>query len=288
MIAPLYCILVPALLAGIIWGLAWRMWKRRAEAADGAGYWGALAVAAAFAGCYGLLDGWPGMPPLLAEGWLPFAAGAAVLVALLAHLIKRGRALLWLALFVAAEFVLTARPRGSWPMWVTAMWLVGGGLGSVVVLLSINRFAEKQRGTALALALWIWTAGTGVALALTGSLKYAQFAASVSAAMGAGVVAAWINPKISFARGAVETLALLTLGLLLCGYLYSDLPASPALLLAVAPLSLWLAECQCVEKLAAWQRAAIRLALMALPVAVALLIAAWPMIFSKAAEPGYY
>ncbi|MCW8128841.1 MAG: hypothetical protein KIS92_00525 [Planctomycetota bacterium] len=291
MFAPLlFGILMPALAAGACWGLGWRVWKRRGSVPSGAHFAGAPALALAFvAGCL-LTWGWPGFPPRLAEDWLPFLALLGWVAGLRAAAKAPGLAVVLVLCLglAAASLGLTLGPkRAVWSTGEAVAWHAGIGLASALVLAALELLAEARPGASLPLALWLWCAGIAGSLALTGSIKYGQIAGLLAAALGAGVVAAWLAPRFTFWRGPLYVLVPVAVALLACGHFYSDLPLSAAIVLALAPLALWLGELSFVDKRPAWLAVPMRMALVGLPVAAALLISAWPMLYPppKPAQP---
>ncbi len=280
----LYAIALPAVLAGVVWGVAWRVWNRESAPLFGGTWAGAVAVAGAMIAGYIGVSGWSGYPPKVAEGWLPFIAIVAVfagaLEGVLPKFLRWGP---WLTIVIWFAFILTERSRPTWTG--TSIFLVLTTLAFDGCVQATEAVAQRHPGAALPLALWVWTAGLAGALGATGSITYGQLGGTLAAAMGAGVVAAWLKPGFSFSRGAVATVMILGGSLLLCGYFYSELPLSSALILAGAPAVLWLGETGLVTRRNPRAAVVIRAALIAVPVAIALLIALWPMIFPKAGAP---
>lgn len=281
-------ILLPALVAGITWGLAWHIWNRSAARVARGTWAGALAVGLAFIVGYFGNEIWPGFPPKAALNWMPFIAFVAIVMGLLAHILPQKPAfrVIWLFVAVGAVLVLTTTPRASWNAVDLSIWysvLVGGML---IITILTEELAERWPGASIPISLWVWSAGIAIALAATGSLTYGHLAGILPAAMGAGVIAAWIKPTISFAHGAAATLVILGISFLICGYFYSYLPASSAIILAAAPLVLWIGEFSFVTDRRPWIAAALRASFVALPIVVALLFA-WPVIFpaSKSNSP---
>ncbi len=278
----LFGILLPALVAGITWGVAWRIWSRSAEPVAQGAWAGALAVGlSTIAGYLGNED-WPGFPPRTAIGWILFISCSAIVAGALIHLLPRTlpiRSVIWLPVVCGSIWVLTATPRANWKGAEFYGWYAALIGMPWIVAMSTESLAEHWPGASIPLSLWVWSSGIAGALAATGSLSYGHLAGILAAAMGAGIVAAWIKPTISFAHGATATLTILGISFLLCGYFYSYLPASSALILAAAPLVLWLGELSFVARRRPWTAVALRASFIAVPVMVALLFAAWPMLF---------
>ena len=286
MFTPLvFGIALPAVISGFFLFLGW-LWRRNLTD----GVWsGALACAiGAMAGFFGILD-WSGFPPRLAEGWLPFIAGVAGIAGLLECLVLKKtvpRIFIGFLLVAAAIWVLIASQRSSWSTLGFAALYAGLCAATLLVLASLDILASRRPGLSIPLCLWVWTAGIAGSLALTGSLRYGELAGVLAATMGAGIVAAFLNSNISFARGAVPVLAPLAIGLVICGYFYSELPISSAPILALSPMILWVGESKFATGRRPWIGALMRAGLIALPVGIALILAAWPMLFPKSSPKG--
>lgn len=292
----LFGILLPALVAGITWGAIWKIWNRSAAPISGGTWSGSLAVGLAFIAGYIGTEGWPGFPPHTAIGWLLFIAIAAMLAGLVEiarFQFPGARAtsappklqpicvITWLPVAIFALVVLTETPRKNWIGGMLYIWCGALTLALWLIPQAIDLLARRWPGASIPLSLWVWTAGIAASLAVTGSIQYGHLAGILAAVMGAGLVAAWIKPTIIFAGGAVAALITLGLGFLLCGYFYSDLPANSALILAASPLILWLGSASFVSNRKPWLAVVMRATFIALPVALALVFAAWPMLFPK-------
>ena len=265
-------ILLPAVLGAVAWGIGRRPWAAP------------LGMAAPLIAGSLSLWGWPGIPPRLAEGWLPFIAFVGLVTGLFD---KRGKLNLpqlpgTLLLTCFAVFTVLTPRRAVWSNGEAIAWEAALGAALLVLYGGLDTLSLRA-GAGFPLAACLWSSAVAVALALTGSLKYAQLGGLPAAALGAAVVLSLFKPGIKL-TGAAGTLAAWTGALLLCGCFYSDLPASSACLLAATPIALCLGQLTWVTQRPGWLRVLIRSALFALPVGAALLIAAWPTL---TAAPGY-
>jgi hypothetical protein len=267
-------LLVPAAVAAAAWGAGWRPWSRRAEPVAGGMWSGAVAMAAACVAGALQVAGWTGIPPLLAEGWLPILAVAGGIAGLATGPFPRAApAARGLLAILAVALVLTRR-RDIWSPGEALLWHLPLIAGAFAIHASIDVIAARRPGPAIPATMGIWTAGAAGALALTGSLKYGQLAAVPAAAMAVAAAAAAWKPGFTLGRGAAAVLAPWTAALVVCGYFYSDLPAGAALLLGVSPLALWIGEAALVTRRRPGVAAGVRLGVVTLPVAIALAIAA--------------
>lgn len=276
-------IVLPAVVGGVFWGFGGRVWRRgKGHPPMGEG-WGAPAVAlSCVAGALALL-GWPGFPPKVAEGWLPFLAVAGLGAGPAVSRFPPLRPLRFALQALAVGLVL-GRPRALWSTGEAIAWHGAAFAGAAGVHAAIDAVAARRPGPATAFALWLWCSALAGSLAMTGSLKYGQLAGLPAATLGAAVVVAALQPSLSLGYGATAVLAPWNAALLLCGYFYSELPAGASLLLAAAPISMCVAD----TLLGAGRprvAAAARIAALGLPAGIALAIAAWPMLF-PGPEPG--
>jgi hypothetical protein len=285
---PLFGILLPALIAGIMWGVAWQFWLREPVASSGWRMAHALALPAAFVSAHVALWGWPGWQPRLAEGWLCALAVGGALLAWVQNQLRASPAkvILWVALDALALRLFVQARASSFSPIENFGWLGQGTFLIVLVHISLETLSARRPGVSLPLALWVWAAGSAAALAATGSLKYGQLAGILAAILGAACVAAWIQPRFTLAEGVLNGLVPCLMGTLICGTLYSDLPLSSAIVLAAAPLALWLIEVPALRGRSGVAGAALRVGAVALPVAVALVLACWPMIFPSEKSKG--
>ena len=74
-------------------------------------------------------------------------------------------------------------------------------------------------------------------------------------------------------RGAVPVLIVLLTGLWLTAHFYAFLPALSALLLALAPMVIWLQVLGIMQRLLPWQRSLLSAVTALLPVALAVVLA---------------
>jgi hypothetical protein len=273
-----------ALLAAVIMLIAWRPWRRDVSAQGaksaimGGGYWaGPLACALGFlCSAVTLNNGWPGHPPRERWQWLFYMAIVALIIGVVAALWQpRG----WIRLAIGAAlggsvgFLLHVPP--SFAEHQTSWRYVLGG-GTFLTWLSLDTISLRRPGASIPLALWVVFTGLSVILLESRWALLALMDASVAATLGAIVLTAWLNPRVTLAHGAGHVLATLLSAILVLGWLYNrgDVPAVCYGLMAASPLMLWLAELRFITNLKAWQAAAIRFGTVSAPVAMAIGMAA--------------
>src|SRR5262245_36699480 len=158
----LYGVVLPAAISGICLAAGWRAWSRQATPVAG-GEWSG--VAALSLGCISgalALWGWPGFPPKLAHGWLPFVAAVGLGAGLFESLWlwrSRARVVSWIVLALLAVGSALCPKRGLWTPAECVIWHGSLTAGAAAVHTGIDRLAAGRRGASLPLALWLWCAG---------------------------------------------------------------------------------------------------------------------------------
>jgi hypothetical protein len=107
---------------------------------------------------------------------------------------------------------------------------------------AMESLAARERGGAFPLLLSAAIGSAAIALVAAHTQALGQILAGVAVVMLViGVLGFWYR-ELSLARGGVLAIALTFLGLLLCGHLYADLTPRDALIIAAAPVTLWLGQ----------------------------------------------
>lgn len=266
---------LPTLAAFAWFVIGWRPWRRLPTGSAGPdGRWaGGLALASALCLTQAGFVGWPALPPT--ESW-QWAA--------------------WLALLAAAWGVLDGVVRlprlagiaGAVALAVVAAWLsvpefyphVRLGQGLVVgfaaaLCLTIDVIGRRRPGAAIPAALLVVAGAAAVVIVASSNAKMSQLVGAVAAGLGAAVVAAWWKPRLSLAGGAATVFGTVLPVLLFNAHAsdYGDVPPAAFLLVAGAPLALWLAELPVVQRLRPWQAAVVRVVLVSVPIGIALAMA---------------
>lgn len=170
------------------------------------------------------------------------------------------------AAVLAGAAVLVLRPQAAQIGWA---WGAGWVAAWLVSAESLRWKLRFDGGTATTLAL----VGVGFlnALVLTtsGSQSYGQLAAIGPAALAAGLFVTLRGARQAASEESAAAFVLLTGGLLACGRLYAEVKLLDAVLLAAAPLGLWVAHVPGVRSLAAWKRGLVTVVVSVAPAAVA-------------------
>lgn len=269
-------VVLPAAVAGGVWGLAISLGRLRSSTPLLLGG-GALALGGGYIAGHWALLGRPPFPPVQARDWLAYFAVACILVGWVEALPRSPLGLRWLVrlLFSAAFLILLLLPmaRHSWTKPQSLLWLGGLTLTLLLFWAALDGLARRLSGRMLAfLGLMVAGASAGVLL-FSRSAMLGQLAGVLAAALGASWGVSWWAPHLSLARGAVAVMAPLLMGLWLGGYFYAQMPLPSALLLLVAlPLG-WVGELKALNRLAPWQRLSFLLLAVLLPLALALAFA---------------
>ena len=262
----------------MILGLAWRVWRR--ESRVDAAWAGAPAVGLGVLCGYVALVGSPPVPfgerVLSAEQWLAWMLALATVAFTLdafgrAQTLRTWGVRIALALLLLLT-VLGTKLRHAWSGSEAAAWIAGLATGLCLLLAASEALARRRPGAAIPFVLGLPAVGLSVALVLGGSAFLAQLAGAVASTLGAAFVLAWWRPRLAFARGAAAIAILALFGVGLCGTFYNDLEPRAALCCAAAPLTAWVAELLPARRAA--RARLVRLVAVALPVAVALGLAA--------------
>jgi hypothetical protein len=228
-----------------------------------------------------LITGWTPFPPTDTTNWLPyFGLAAAGLGIFWGAFPEKGVARVSLLALLAAgalRLLLEPKFRHGWTTGQGWIWVICLGFG--VALLGILLSALIRHSsitTEFPLVVLLIGTGTSVALMLSGSFLLGQFGAVFTGAIFGALIFALRRPV---AMEAIAPAISVLLGLLLVsGYFFAELPGSSAILLAGAPVLALIPT----GRLSAWPSAALRIGLVSLPVAAAVVLA------FRASPPLYY
>ena len=248
--------------AGVAFVIAWlvRRWFGRGEGR----YAAPLAILCGFLTGYALLALGPWQPSAHWH-WLPYTAMGAAFVGAVAAVEGVSvfeRLGLDAIVAVVAAWLLAADWDDLSPSRTTQIV----SLAVCMVLWSqlFRPLPRKLPGPAGPALLWATVTAASIVLALSGSLRFAQIAIAISAAMfGVGVVAIR-SPERDHLRGASLLSALAVVGPLYIGWVnsFSDVPFVAYAIVAAAPLLAWPAVGGPLAKLTSAKRA---LAIAVLP-----------------------
>ena len=228
-----------------------------------------------------LITGWTPFPPTDTTNWLPYfglaAAGLGALWGAFANAPIARVSLLALLAVGALRLLLQPKFRYGWTLGQGWIWVIG--LACAVALLGVLLSGlVRRRSMAIEFPLLVLMVGTGtsVALMLSGSFLLGQLAAAVAGAVFGALIFAMRWPGAM--EGIAPVCAMLLAALLASGYFFADLPGLCAVLLAGAPVLALIPT----GRLSGWPGGALRVILVSLPVAAAVIFA------FRASPPLYY
>ena len=189
--------------------------------------WAAAALCGTCLGAHFALAGIPPWPPRESWQWLPALAIAGTFLGLLDRALAAGiRWVLRTVLACAAGWVLS--PEGS----LRAAWAAGTGAAILASCLNLDPLASGFRGRALPLGLAGWAALGALSLGLSGCALFGLLCGGMAA--GLALCAAFALPL----EAVVLPLSVVSAGLWLNGWKFSETPGSCALLLWASPWTL--------------------------------------------------
>jgi hypothetical protein len=275
--------LLAMMVAAGICGFALFLGRERARAALSP-----LAVGIAYFAGHCFIAGWAKFPPADTTNWLPYFAMAAAVLGALYPFFPEGRAsvrpgpeesppskisylrVVPFALVAAGALRLLLRPKFQygWSLSQAWVWVAGLLIATMLLAMILDALVRRSETTVqLPVFLAVVCAGTFGALVLSGSMLLGQFAAVLAGAiLGSLVFAA---RKVALGPGIVPVFSLLLAALLISGYFFADLPATSAVLLAIAPI---FALCP-IGRPSKLLGLGIRTALVSIPVIIALIMA---------------
>jgi hypothetical protein len=257
-----------AVAAALLFVLA-RWWRRSSRCA------GAIAIGAGYIAGHGLVTDWSPFPPRSATHWLFWFAVIGVIAAAVDALVwPKGviRLVTWAILStIACRLILQPKFSYAWSAAEGWLWVFALALGVLALTFCFDVIERRPFGPATLFSVTtVVGAGTCLALMLSGSLLLGELA-SVLTAIAATCFLLIIAVTRHFPRsGAAIPLSLVCAGLWLSGFFYAELPAASALLLALAPVGALL---PLGKEISPWRVVPFRIALVAVPVALAVVLA---------------
>jgi hypothetical protein len=270
-------VLVPSLLAAaVLAAAAIVLWRRgEGQEAQRGGFAAAAAVAIGPAVTQLMLLGAPPFPAVQAVQWIFWTGLLAALVGL-TRLESVG--LRWgsrlVLILIALGLLLRSLIAHQWAAAQTAQVLPLLALLMLLLWGGLDRMASATPCGPLvpAVALVIGT-GAAICTGLSGSAVIGVLAGSLTATCGAALIAAraWLHWE--FAGYLTTPFAVIAGSLLACSRFFSELPTSCGVLIALAPMAAELLASRFVRNASPWRAGLLRLAIVALLVAVAIGIA---------------
>jgi hypothetical protein len=271
---------ISAVAAALTWLLAALPWRKPHPARRRAGW--ALGIGAGmYAGC-GVLGQWPRWPaPEDRDRFLVILLPATVAVEVVAALAPLPRWAAWLLRLCLAAAVapvllyhsvyltdLSGPHSAEWSPAEAAVILLAlaAALAAVWGLLALLQSRASERSASPALALTALAAGLTVML--SGYFRGGLMGLPLAGAVAGATLASFAAPTQRGAGGSLGVGVVGLFGVLLIGRFFGSLPTAAALVLLLAPLLAWVGEAPGVRRLWPALRAAARLVVVAVPLAV--------------------
>jgi hypothetical protein len=254
-----------------------------------------LGVGGAFyLGCR-LLGLWPRWPPREdLDRLLLIVLPAALAVELVSAFPQVPRALAWLlrlAVAAGAAPVLLYKStyfagsgKSEWTPEQTA--LIFGGLGATLIAVwaLLALLARLTPGRSVAAALALTSAASAVAVMLSGYATGGQLGLPLTTALLGAVVASLLLRNAAGQSAAIGFGVVALYSLLVIGRFFGELTTTHAVMLGLAPLLCWIPELPYLRRMAGWVRGLARLAVVAVPLVLAVVQAQHRFVENSAAS----
>ena len=279
--ALLFGLLLPAIVGGGLFVLASKSAPDQTEEANGlsSGWLVGVALSVGYIVGYIGLEGLPSFPPREGVHWLCYLALIGLLLGIFWHLALWGRLIAQVVVSIAVpRLLLGSMFKYTWGQVEGIIWWV-----CLAVVIFIFWHTVQQSFTVLPSGGWSpfvyfgLSGGTALVLALSGSLRLAQHAGILVALF----VAIWIITLVLrsadavsvFPLGASAVIALALAGIWMNGYFYEEVPVASAILLLISLFLAPVGRVAAIRKLGARGSAFVQIAVIALPVVIAIGIA---------------
>jgi hypothetical protein len=254
-----------------------------------------------FAGCW-LLGTRPDWPPRQDQDRLLLILLPAVMgVELVAAFVGPWRWLAWLLRFTVVAsagrvllhntiYLSDLAGPGSREWTPVQTWMIMGGLAialaggwaslillarptSIPASLSDKQNGIRGRGSSALLSVAVACAGAAITVMLTGYATGGELGLPLAAALAGGTAALFVLKQSLPAEGAVSLGIVGLFALLVMGRFFGELPSAYAILLFLSTLLSWLPELPYIRRLRPHLRGVVRIALVAVPVVLVLMLA---------------
>lgn len=168
---------------------------------------------------------------------------------------------------------------GDWPLWRAGMAMVACGALLAGMWGLLSWLNERRPGVSIPFALALAAQCAGLTVMMAGYLKGGAAAFPLAATVAGTTIAAWLMTKRGCVRASFGPPAILGIGVVgLCGLLFigrffGRLSTGSALTMLLAPLLCWVTELPLLRHRQPWLLGSLRLALVAIPLALVLVLA---------------
>ncbi|MYB01024.1 hypothetical protein F4X90_15320 [Candidatus Poribacteria bacterium] len=225
------------------------------------------------------LEGLPPFPPREGVHWLCYLALIGFILGIFWHLALWGRLIAPAVVsIVVPRLLLNSTFKYSWGQVEGIIWWV---CIAVTIFIFWNIVQQSFRilpsGSSSPFVYFGLSGGTALILAVSGSLRLAQHAGILVALFAAiWIITLFLRSDAKVPVFPISTSAVITLafaGIWMNGYFYEEVPAASAILLALALFLAPIGQIEAIQRLGARRSAFVQVAVIALPVLIAIGIA---------------
>ena len=240
----------------------------------------AVALSAGYTVGYIGLEGLPPFPPREGVHWLCYLAIIGLLSGAFWYFSRWGRLIVQIGLsIVIPRLLLNSAFKYTWGQFEGFIWWVCLAVAILIFWNTVQQsFTILPSGGSSSFVYFGLSGGTALILAVSGSLRLAQHTGILVAVFAAIwiITLALRHPDSKshvFPRGVSPVVALVLSGIWMNGYFYEEVPAASAILLAVALFLAPVGRIERIQQLGARRSAFVQVAIIALPVVIAMGIA---------------
>lgn len=274
-------LLLPAIVGGGIFVLASKRARDQTEGGNGlsSGWLVGVALGVGYIVGYIGLEGLPPFPPREGVHWLCYLALIGLILGVFRNFVTSKRFIgQILVSFLIPRLLLNSMSKNTWGQVEALIWW-----GCLAVVIFIFWGIVQGSFTLLPSGGWSpfvyfgLSGGTALILAVSGSLRLAQHAGILVALFAAiWVITLFLQPddKVPvFPIGASAVIALMLAGIWMNGYFYEEVPVVSAILLLLSLFLVPVGRIEAIQRLSARRSAFVQVAVIALPVLIAIGIA---------------
>ena len=279
-------LLLPAAVSGGIFILAKSLTlKRESEHTEKeknwfSGWLVAVALGAGYIVGYIGLEGLPPFPPREGVHWLCYLAIVGLISVAFWHSSRWGRLIGQIALsIVMPRLLLNSAFKYTWGQFEGVIWWVCLAVAIFIFLHIVQEsFTVLPSGASSPFVYFGLSGGTALILAVSGTLRLAQHGGILVAIFAAIWIITLVGQRSGnkwhvFPSSVSPVVALMLAGIWMNGYFYEEVPAASAILLAMALFLAPVGRIEKVQQLGARRSTFVQIAIVALPVVVAIGIA---------------
>ena len=226
------------------------------------------------------LEGLPPFPPREGVHWLCYLAIIGLISGSIWHFSRLGRLVVQIGVsIVIPRLLLNSAFKYTWGQVEGIIWWVCLAAAIFIFWNIVQQsFRILPSGSSSPFVYFGISGGTALILAVSGSLRLAQHAGVLVAIFAASWIITLIlqhsdNKWRVFPRDTSPVVALVLSGIWLNGYFYEEVPAASAILLAIALFLAPVGRIEKVQQLGARRSTFVQIAIIALPVVIAIGIA---------------